>query len=248
MMSPSDIDDRITQIKHNLETVKSRISVAAEKSGRDADAVQLIAVTKLLPVEMIQAGIQAGIRSFGENYPEEAAEKILAIKPDSDVTWHMIGHIQSRKTDIVCRHFDMVHSLDRMKIARYLDRYSEENSRIMPVLLEVNISGEESKFGWQAWDETRWFDLVALFKAISEMEHIEIRGLMSMPPYFTDSEVTRPLYKRLRRLQQFLMGELPDTNWQELSIGTSFDYEVAVEEGATMVRIGTSIFGHRPVQ
>ncbi len=248
LMSHSDIDDRLTHIKHNLETVKSRVAVAAEKSGRDAGAVQLIAVTKLLPVEMIRVGIQAGIRSFGENYPEEAAEKILAIKADSDVTWHMIGHIQSRKTDIVCRHFDMVHSLDRMKIARFLDRYSGENSRIMPVLLEVNISGEESKYGWQAWNEISWSDLVAPFKAISEMEHIKIQGLMSMPPYAADPEATRPLYQRLRKLQQFLMGELPDTNWQELSIGTSFDYEVAVEEGATMVRIGTSIFGHRPAQ
>jgi pyridoxal phosphate enzyme (YggS family) len=246
-MSPSDFENRVSVIKHNLEAVRSNITAAAQRAGRNADEVQLIAVTKLQPLEVIKAGFQAGIRNFGENYPEEAAEKILAVDVGKDVKWHMIGHIQSRKADIVCRYFDMVHSLDRMKIARYLDRYSGELGKVIPVLLEVNISGEESKYGWQAWDEKRWSELIPPFNEISQMAHIKVQGLMCMPPFFSDPEATRPLYRRLGRLQQFLRDELPGTDWLELSIGTSFDYQVAIEEGATMIRVGTGLFGHRPV-
>lgn len=245
-MSPSDFDTRVSQIKQNLAAVRSRMAAAAERSGRDAGDVRLVAVTKLQPIEVVQAGIQAGIQCFGENYPEEAEEKINSLSVGADVEWHMIGHIQSRKTDIVCRHFNMVHSLDRMKIARYLDRYCGDMGKVMPVLIEVNVSGEESKFGWQAWDESRWNELIPDFQELSQFENLQIRGLMSMPPFFADAETTRPFYQRLRRFQQYLRDELPEVDWHELSIGTSFDYEVAIEEGATMVRIGTEIFGHRP--
>lgn len=245
-MSSADFEKRVAGITHNLEVVRSTMAAAAQRAGRDVDEIQLIAVTKLQPLEVVRAAVQAGIRCFGENYPEEAAEKILALDAGEDVKWHMIGHIQSRKTDIVCRHFDLVHSVDRMKIARYLERYSGELGRVMPVLLEVNISGEESKFGWQAWDESRWSELIAPFDEISQMRHVEIRGLMSMPPFFSNPETTRPLYQRLLRLQQYLKDALPGTDWHELSIGTSFDYQIAIEEGATMVRVGTDLFGHRP--
>jgi hypothetical protein len=140
----------------------------------------------------------------------------------------------------------MVHSLDRMKIARYLDRYCGELARKMPVLLEVNLSGEESKYGWPAWDESAWDELVEPFDRIAQMPNLTVSGLMSMPPLFEDPEATRPLYQRLRRLQAFLRKSIPAASWDELSIGTSFDYEVAIEEGATMVRIGTELFGPRP--
>ena len=247
MTEPANAE-KVALIKDNLNRVETRIAQAAEKAGRSKQEVQLVAVTKLMPLEVIQAGIEAGLRAFGENYPEQAAEKIAALEPDIDLSWHMIGHIQSRKTDTVCEYFDWVHSVDRMKIAKYLDRYCQENDRVMPILIEVNLSGEESKFGWKAWDEGFWPDLVPYFEKIAQLSNLEIRGLMSMPPFFNDPELTRPYYQRLRRLQGFLREQLPDISWGELSIGTSFDYEVAVEEGATMVRLGTTLFGPRPAR
>lgn len=240
--------EQVSQIKENLQEIKARIRRAAERTGRDPSEIEIVAVTKLMPLETIKAGIEAGIRDFGENYPEQAAEKIKALSEDKGVTWHMIGHIQSRKTDTVCSYFDWVHSVDRMKIARYLDRYSRQADRIIPVLIEVNLSGEESKFGWKAWEEDAWSELVPQFTKIAEFPHIEIRGLMTMPPFFDDPELTRPYYQRLRRLQGYLKDKLPGVEWGTLSIGTSFDYEVAIEEGATMVRLGTSVFGPRPTK
>ncbi len=244
-MDNEEFESLVEKIRGNLDTVENRVRQSAEKANRDPDGIKIIAVTKLMPVDTIRAGIAAGIRDFGENYPEQAAEKILKLDADEDLRWHMIGHIQSRKTDTVCQLFQMVHSLDRMKIARYLDRYSSEMDKIMPVLIEVNLSGEESKYGWQAWDEDSWSDLADSLRKISGFNQIEIKGLMTMPPLSDDPETTRPVYKRLSRLQTFLRDALPDETWDELSIGTSFDYEVAIEEGATMVRIGTEIFGQR---
>ncbi len=247
-MSETVSKEKVSQIIENLKEVESRIEGAVNKAGRDRSEVKVIAVTKLMPVDTILAGIEAGLRDFGENYPEQAADKISAILEDVSITWHMIGHIQSRKTSTVCTHFDWVHSVDRMKIARYLDRYSREGDRIMPVLIEVNLSGEESKFGWKAWEEDQWSHLVPQFRKIAGMSNLEIKGLMTMPPFFDDPELTRPYYQRLRRLQDFLRDHLPDVGWEMLSIGTSFDYEVAIEEGATMVRLGTSLLGPRPTR
>lgn len=245
MMHQNDFEGHVSTIRQNLDHVKKRMSRAAEKSYRDLEQIQLIAVTKLMPVETIRAGIAAGIRHFGENYPEQAAEKIEAIGDKEDIKWHMIGHIQSRKTDTVCNYFDMVHSLDRMKIANYLERYSGELKRVMPVLIEVNLSGEESKYGWEASDENLWPEILPQFREISQKHNIEVKGLMTMPPMYDDPELTRPVYRRLCRLQRFLKENIPDAQWDQLSIGTSFDFEVAIEEGATMVRIGTEIFGPR---
>lgn len=245
-MNRGDISECAEKIKSNLETIQLKIRNAAEKSGRDPSAIQLVGVTKLLPLGVVQAGVEAGLTCFGENYPEQAIEKIETLKDTPGIQWHMIGHIQSRKTELVCRYFDMVHSLDRLKIARLMDRYCGELGRQMPVLLEVNLSGEESKSGWDAWDEERWELLLEPFAEIAVMKNLKVMGLMSMPPLSADSETTRPLYRRLRRLQSFLKAELPAVRWDELSIGTSFDYPVAIEEGATMVRIGTELFGPRP--
>jgi len=238
--------EKIDTIRRNLDSVKERIDRAAGRASRDPRKVQLVAVTKLMPLETIQAGIAAGLRCFGENYPEQAAEKIVSLETTEAIEWHMIGHIQSRKTESVCRHFAMVHSLDRMKIARYLDRYAGEASRIMPVLMEVNLSGETSKYGWDASDASCWPELVSEFQKIADMKNLEVKGLMTMPPFFDDPERIRPIYQQLVRLQEFLHEEIPGASWDELSIGTSFDFEIAVEEGATMVRIGTEIFGERP--
>ena len=247
-MSETILKEKVSQIKENLEEIDCRIEQAVNKAGRERSEIKVIAVTKLMPVETILAGIEAGLRDFGENYPEQAVEKISELPEGVDITWHMIGHIQSRKTSTVCTYFDWVHSVDRMKIARYVDRYSRESDRIMPVLIEVNISGEESKYGWRAWDEESWSDLVPDFEKIAEMSNLEIKGLMTMPPFFDDPELTRPYYQRLRQLQAFLIEHLPDICWETLSIGTSFDYDIAIEEGATMVRLGTSLLGPRPTR
>lgn len=244
-MTEMTYQEKVAFIKENLDQVYRRMMRASEKTGRDVRDIKMVAVTKMMSIETIQAGIEAGLRTFGENYPEQAAEKIEALLTDQDITWHMIGHIQSRKANTVCKYFDWVHSVDRMKIARYLDRNSNEANRIMPILIEVNLSGEESKYGWKAWDEDHWPELIPQLLKISQMANIEIRGLMSMPPFFENLELTRPYYQRLRRLQAFLRDQLPDITWDELSIGTSFDFEVAIEEGATMVRLGTIIFGSR---
>ncbi len=245
-MTKSEFDLKVTQIRQNLIEVKKQMNKAADKTGRDVSEIQLIAVTKLMPLETVKAGVAAGIRNFGENYPEQAAEKIIALSDQKDIIWHMIGHIQSRKTGTVCDHFQMVHSLDRIKIAKYLDRYCRERDKIMPVLIEVNMSGEKSKFGWQADSVDKWKNLASQFREFSELSNIEIRGLMTMPPLFENPEKTRPVYQRLREFQQFLQEQLPEMNWKELSIGTSFDFTIAIEEGATMVRLGTEIFGQRP--
>ena len=244
-MSERVDEDLVKQIKNNLDSVKKRIADSAAKVGRDPAEIKLVAVTKLMPKEVILAGVEAGIHCFGENYPEQAAEKIASLEKDQEIEWHMIGHIQSRKADTVCKFFDMVHSLDRMKIARYLDRYANEQNRVMPILLEVNLSGEESKYGWDASNESSWRNLQADFQKILGYKNLSVRGLMTMPPLYEDPEKTRPIYRELRQLQRFLQEQLPEAKWDELSIGTSFDFPVAVEEGATIVRIGTEIFGPR---
>ena len=247
-MDRGTLSDCAQKITANLAVIQEKIQKAAEKSGRIAADIQLVGVTKLLPLTAVQAGVEVGLTCFGENYPEQAIEKIEALKDVPGIEWHMIGHIQSRKVKTVCQYFDKVHSLDRMKIARLLDRNCGEMERKMPVLLEVNLSGEESKSGWAAWDESRWSELLAPFGQIAAMENLRVEGLMSMPPLFEDPEATRPLYQRLRRLQAYLREEIPTASWEALSIGTSFDYTVAIEEGATMVRIGTELFGPRPVK
>lgn len=244
-MNQELFETKVSEIKQNLETVQEKIACAAQKVGRDPASVKLIAVTKLMPLEVIRAGISAGMTAFGENYPEQAVGKIHALENEPKIEWHMIGHIQSRKAETVCQYFDMVHSVDRMKIVRHLDRYCGEYHKVMPVLLEVNLSGEESKHGWSAWDEAGWSRLLDPFQEILSYSNLDVRGLMTMPPLFDDPESTRPLYHRLCRLQCFLKENLPESDWEELSIGTSFDYEVAVEEGSTMVRIGTELFGSR---
>lgn len=245
-MDEQYIEIKQTQIKLNLEKVRDDIQHAADRVGRRADEIQLVAVSKMQPIKNIKAGIQAGIGDLGENYAESAAEKIQKLKSDTPVRWHMIGHIQSRKARTVCEYFDMIHSVDRIKIAGHLDRFSAELGKVMPVLLEVNLSGEESKFGWSAHNENQWNNLLVEFEKFEGFSNLEIRGLMTMPPLYSDPEKSRPIYQKLKRFQKFLTENLPQFNWRELSIGTSFDYMVAVEEGATLVRIGTEIFGKRP--
>jgi PLP dependent protein len=231
-------------IRERYERVLAQIETASVGAGRDPNAVRLVVVSKSQPLAVVQAAIQAGITRLGENYAEEAVEKIAAL-PQSGVEWHMIGHVQSRKADLISSHFTMLHSLDGLKLATRLDRYCGEQDRVLPVLLEFNVSGEESKFGLPAWEESRWPNLEPELEAILALPHLKVSGLMTMPPFFEDPEQSRPYFKRLHSLQEFLAGRYPQAQWAELSMGTSADYRTAIQEGATYVRVGQAVLGPR---
>ena len=158
----------------------------------------------------------------------------------------MIGHVQSRKADLIAEHYHWVHSLDSLKLAQRLDRCAAELGRTIPVLLECNTSGEQSKFGWPAWQEQRWPDLLPEVSQIVALPNLQVRGLMTMAPFLPEMEEARPYFRRLCQLQAFLASQLPQVAWDELSMGMSADFMVAIQEGATIVRVGTAIMGSRP--
>jgi PLP dependent protein len=236
--------DMVSTIHERYQDALSRIAEAAAASGRNSKEIRLVVVSKSQPLEVIQAAVEAGITVFGENYAEEALGKIAAIK-DAGVEWHMIGHIQSRKAAMVAGNFNMVHSLDSLKLAGRLERICGEFNKTLPVLLECNVSGEESKFGFPAWDEDHWSDLAPLIEQIIAFDHLQVCGLMTMPPLSDDPENTRPYFRRLNHLREYLEGTYTQVSWKELSMGTSVDYLVSVQEGATLVRIGQAILGPR---
>ncbi len=235
----------ISSIRERYQRALAQIAEAAAGSGRIAEAVRVVVVSKLQPPEIIRAAVAAGVSIFGENYAEEAVEKIVTLK-ETAVEWHMIGHVQSRKADLVAKYFTMLHSLDSLKLAGRLDRFCGGLIRRLPVLLEFNVSGEESKSGFPAWDEQRWPDLLADVEKILAFSNLRVCGLMTMPPFFDDPERTRPYFQKLRRLQEFLRNRFPLADWSELSMGTSVDFLAAVQEGATFVRIGQAVLGPRP--
>jgi len=242
----------MADITENLESIQERIARAAERSGRDPQDVTLVAVTKTFPADLVLVAYDAGVRHFGENRAREGISKITALEPylsEPPATWHMIGHIQSRKARRVAEHYDYVHSIDRLKIARRLSRYAVEAGRTLPALIECNVSGEGSKYGFplEKWeeDETELETFFSSVAEIVELPGLRIRGLMTMPPYVDDPEDVRPLFVRLRLLRDALRQRFPSTDWHHLSMGMTNDFEVAVEEGATMVRIGRGIFGER---
>jgi pyridoxal phosphate enzyme (YggS family) len=204
-----------------------------------------VVVVKSQPLEIVRAAIEAGARILGENYPEEGVTKIQSLSFQSGVEWHMIGHVQSRKARLVADHFALLHSLDSLKLARRLDRFAAEANRLLPVLLEFNVGGEESKAGWDASNDSRWDALLPDVGAILDLPNLRVHGLMTMPPLETDPNDARRFFQRLRLLRDHLASAFPQADWRELSMGTSADYPVAVEEGATLVRVGTAIVGVR---
>jgi pyridoxal phosphate enzyme (YggS family) len=212
----------------------------------------LVAVSKTFPADVVLAAYEAGVRHFGENRVGEGISKITALEPyisDQLPTWHMIGHIQSRKASRVVEYYDYVHSVDRLKIARRLSRCAEEAARNVPVLIECNVSGESSKYGFalENWeqDEARQSAFFAAVEQVLALPALDVRGLMTMPPYVEDPEEVRPLFVSLRLLRDALRERFPSVSWHQLSMGMTNDFEVAVEEGATIVRIGRGIFGPR---
>jgi pyridoxal phosphate enzyme (YggS family) len=237
-------DDRVVRIRENYRHAGERIHEALSRAGRPADSVRIVVVTKGQPLEVVRDAIQAGAVLLGENYAEEAVTKIDALG-HSGVEWHMIGHVQSRKAGLVAEHFQMMQSLDSLKLAGKLEQCCARIGKTLPILLEFNVSGEESKFGFPAWEVARWPDLVPVLKGLLGFPHLKLSGLMTMPPFYEEAEKTRPFFKRLRQLQGFLSEQFPSLRLSELSMGTSVDYVTAVEEGATMVRIGTALVGPR---
>jgi pyridoxal phosphate enzyme (YggS family) len=233
-------------IRERYELVLGQVADAASKAGRDPASARVVVVTKGHTLETLRAALDAGITDIAENYAEEAVEKILVLAAAPSIHWHMIGHVQSRKAELVAKYFDMLHSLDSRKLAGRLDRFSGQAGRSLPVLLECNMSGEASKFGYPAWDESQWSALAAEANALRELPHLAVRGLMTMPPYPDHPEQSRPYFRRLRVLREYLQAKVPAIRWDELSMGTSDDFGVAAEEGATLIRVGTAILGPRP--
>jgi len=240
MYSPSE-----QKIAQNYQRVLDRIETAAQSVSRDPNDIRLVVVTKGHSLEKVKAVIAAGARILGENYVEEALPKIEVISRESEVEWHMIGHVQSRKARSVCENFSYLHSLDSVKLARRINHFAEQLGRKIPVLLECNVSGEETKYGWQASQEDHWYELLAELDQLLGLPNINVCGLMTMAPFLDDPEEARPYFKRLNRLGNYLTENSIHGDWTELSMGMSADFEVAIQEGATIVRIGTAIMGVR---
>ena len=239
------MSDLVQSIRERYLQTLDNIASAAHSAGRQPESVKLVVVTKSQSVEVTRAAIEAGANMLGENYPEEGVMKLQSLREFSAVEWHMIGHVQSRKAQLVAENFNLLHSLDSLKLAKRLDRFCGEAGRTLPVLLEFNVGGEDSKSGWLAEDEVLWPALLDEVAAVIALPNLQVRGLMTMPPLGETAEFSRPFFQKLKRLQEYLASQFPQVSFTELSMGTSGDYEVAVQEGATLVRVGTAIVGAR---
>jgi len=222
----------------NIARVRSNIAQAARKVGRSPDEVTLVAVSKTKPVELVKLAYQAGVRYFGENRVQEALPKIAAFHPP-DVSWHMIGHLQSNKAGKAAGAFDCIESVDSLHLAQALEHHAERLGKRLPVLLEVNVAGEASKEGMSVEEAP------VLVRQIVALPHLEVQGLMTIAPLVENAEEVRPVFRGLRELRDRLQEEIPHCSWSQLSMGMTDDYSVAIEEGATIVRIGRAIFGER---
>lgn len=242
MEDPSRLEN---EIANNLENVQNRIVKAANSAGRNANEILLVVVSKKQPINFIQTAVNAGIRNFGENYPEQAIEKIAALSTYTDIQWHMIGHLQSRKVKLVAQNFNWMHSIDSLTLAIKLNEILKEENRILPVLLQYNVGGESVKHGWDASNETKWVELLPDIDKILKLSHLDIRGMMTMPPFETKFEMARKHFSKLYRFREYIRNIFPDNSWKDLSMGTSGDFEAAILEGATMIRIGQAILGSR---
>ena len=226
-------------MRDQLRQVKNRIYTAADGCGRDPQSIRLVVVSKTVPAEQVEAAIAAGVTILGENYVQEARDKIQRLS-SYPVSWHYIGHLQTNKAKYVVRLFDLIHSVDSLKLAHEIDKQARKNDKIQPILIQVNVAEENSKSGVSVDHATK------LIKEIGQLPNLAIMGLMTMPPYFNAPEKVRPYFKTLRQLRDQIQSEsIPNVSMDELSMGMTGDFEVAIQEGATLVRIGTAIFGER---
>jgi pyridoxal phosphate enzyme (YggS family) len=232
-------------LRDNLTRVQDRIADAAARAMRDVSVITLVAVSKTHPVESLLVAYELGVRHFGENRVEEAAMKLPAFRrviSDPTVVFHMIGHVQSRKAADAAAMFDRVHSVDSVKLAQRLSRFTPKP---LPILLEVNVSGEVSKGGF---DGVRRAELFNAVEAIAQLPNLHLDGLMTMAPLVAEPEQARPVFRALRELRDEIEARYSTVKLPHLSMGMTDDFEVAIEEGATLVRIGRAIFGERPLQ
>jgi pyridoxal phosphate enzyme (YggS family) len=237
----------MSALPERIALVQQQIERACGRANRDPASVTLIAVSKTHPAEVVADAVAAGLRHFGENRVEEASVKIPEVsrQPVAPLTWHMIGHVQSRKARDVAPLFDSVQSVDSVKLAMKLSQAVPEGRRLA-VLLECNVSGEESKGGFAAADATVLASLAQALREIAALPGLDVRGLMTMAPIVDEMGAVRPVFASLRRLRDALQDATGHA-LPELSMGMTDDYPVAVEEGATMVRVGRALFGERPV-
>lgn len=219
------------EIRVNVERVQERVARAAERGGRRAEDVLLIAVSKTVDVDRIRQAVAAGVRALGENRVQEAKEKVAIL--GRPVPWHLIGHLQTNKVRDALALFDVIHSIDRLELARECDRRARSGGRVVDGLLEVNVAGEASKSGFAPGE------VAVALEAVAQLDHVRLHGLMAIPPPVEDARDARRWFRELRGLAE-------RHGLKELSMGMSADFEVAIEEGATMVRVGTAIFGARP--
>ena len=220
-----------SEIETNLRRLEQRIARACSRVGRSPQDITLVAVTKTVAPSAIAAAFEAGLRHFGENRVQEAMPKVEALsRLEPRPTWHMVGHLQSNKANVALHIFDMIQSIDSVKLARILSQHAEST---MPILLEVNVTGEATKSGFGS-DE-----VAEAFEEIAKLPHLKVEGLMTIAPWVSNPEEVRPVFRRLRQLRDSL-------GLEHLSMGMTDDFEVAVEEGATILRIGRALFGERP--
>lgn len=229
----------MSSIKDNLDKINKQIIETAKSCGRRPEKIRLIAVSKRKSVEAIMEGIKAGAKHFGENYIQEAIDKIDKIGKNS-ACWHFIGHLQSNKAKFAVKYFDYIHTVDTIKLAREIDKQARKINKIQKILVQVNIGEEDTKSG------TSIEDTIQLITQIHTYANIAVKGLMCMPPYFSNPDQTRIYFQKLVRIKNEILDQKYEAvSMEHLSMGMSSDFKVAIEEGSTMIRIGTSIFGER---
>ena len=234
-------------LAENLARIRERLHIAALRAGRDPASITLVAVSKTHPAATVRAALALGLTNFGENRIEEAAPKMSAIDA-AGARWHMIGHIQSRKARAVAEEgFVLVHSVDSYKLAERLSQFAQKSAQVQPILLECNVSGEAQKAGFNVADPTRWAVWLPEVEQLLALPNIQVQGLMTMAPIVEQPDLARPYFARLRELQAYLIQQTAavPTLWRTLSMGMTDDFEAAIAEGATLVRIGRALFGTR---
>jgi len=225
-------------VRENIRLVQSRIAAALERAGRSEDLVTLVTVTKIVAVAKIQEALEAGVTHLGENRIQDAAPKIAALRNRTDINWHMIGHLQTNKVKLAVELFSLIHSVDSVRLAQEIAKRALQQNKVMDVLFEVNVSGETSKYGLPI------AEVVPVVREAARFEGISVKGLMTMAPFVPDPEEVRPYFRKLRELL-ITLRESGVGQMEYLSMGMTNDFEVAIEEGANIVRVGTAIFEER---
>lgn len=229
----------MTTISQNLDVIQARINQAAVNAERDPETVQLVTVSKTVSVDVIHQAIDAGVTVLGENYIQEARTKFDQLAP-LPVSWHFIGHLQTNKAKYAVRQFDLIHTVDSSRLAAAINREAAKIDKIQSILIQVNIAQEATKSGIETENVEK------LAQEIGQLDHLKLKGLMTMPPFFNAPDRVRPFFEQLREIRERLQQvNLPGVDLTELSMGMTGDFEVAIAEGATLVRIGTAIFGER---